>query len=471
MPKFLDSLLSIVQPRVRPTQTVGVGGTAVHSGYVEDPELNPKLRGRERYRTYDQILANVSIVSAGTRFFLGLVGRAAWKFEPAEGAGGKEIAEFVEDAAYDMTTPWSRVIRRSAMYRFKGFSVQEWTAKKREDGKIGFLDVEHRPQITIERWELDSSGTVHGVVQRSPQTFEEIYIPRSKLVYVVDDSLTDSPEGLGLFRHCVDAASRLQRFEYLEGISFETDLRGIPIGRAPFALLQKAVKDNLLSEADRLKAEQALKAFISGHVKNPELGLLLDSAPYFSQDEGSTPSGSMQWGMELLRGEGGPQEPVGAAIERLNREIARVLGVEGLLLGDSSEGSHALSKDKSANFSMLIDSTLEELSQVFQKDFVETLLELNGIDKKLAPTLKPDKVQFREVEQITGALSELAKAGGVMPPDDPAINEVRDMLGLSRLDLEALAEEAEARREAELAVMNAKSKPPEGGEQSSKKEE
>ena len=55
------------------------------------------------------------------------------------------------------------------------------------------------------------------------------------------------------------------------------------------------------------------------------------------------------------------------SIERLNYEIARVLGVEGLLVGGSGTGSQALSRDKSSNLFLLVDSTLKELTEIYEK--------------------------------------------------------------------------------------------------------
>ncbi len=238
--QMLDQTLPRNQRKV-PTTTIGVGGAAVYGGFVVERETSAKLAGQQLYTTYAKLLANTTIVAAGVRYFLNLISKASWKVEPAEdtGARGEEVAEQFEDVMYDMLTPWHRVIRRMAMFRFYGFGIQEWTAKRREDGLIGFLDIEPRPQTTITKWDVDEHGTVHGVIQESPQTFREIYLPRAKLVYAVDDSLSDSPKGLGLLRHIVQACDRLERYEQLEGFGFETDLRGVPIGRAPFQELRR----------------------------------------------------------------------------------------------------------------------------------------------------------------------------------------------------------------------------------------
>src|SRR3546814_20251145 len=67
---------------------------------------------------------------------------------------------------------------------------------------------------------------------------------RAKIVYAVDDTLSDSPEGLGLFRHLAKTAYRLETFLSLEEIGFTTDLRGIPVARAPLGELRQEVIDS-----------------------------------------------------------------------------------------------------------------------------------------------------------------------------------------------------------------------------------
>ena len=61
---------------------------------------------------------------------------------------------------------WARIVRRAAMYRFYGFSIQEWTAKRRPDGLLTLADVAPRSQMTIERWDMLTDGSIQGVVQR-----------------------------------------------------------------------------------------------------------------------------------------------------------------------------------------------------------------------------------------------------------------------------------------------------------------
>lgn len=425
--------------RVAPTQTAGAPGTAVWGGYPEEHEREASLQGAEKWRTFSDLLANVSIVAASVRYFLNLVAKPEWKVEPAEDGGGEaeRIAELVQEVMEGTTTPWHRIVRRSAMYKFHGFSVQEWTARRRKDGFIMFSDIEPRPQATITRWDTER-GKVFGMTQTDPQTGHELYLHRGKVIYLVDDTISDSPLGLGLLRHLAEPANRLQRFQLLEAFGHETDLRGIPVGRAPLAELQRLVEDGKLSKEEKEQAEASLREFIKQHIRNPKLGLLLDSKTYTTGDDKETPSTVYQWDMDLLRGAttGGPQEAAAKSIERVTREMARVMGTEFLMLGGDGKGSLALSRDKTDMFVMLIDSALVEIRETYEHDFLDPLFTLNGWNEDLRPQLKTESIQFRDVEKMAATLRDLAESGAPLIPEDPAVGEVYDMLGLTRPDME-----------------------------------
>ena len=340
----------------------------------------------------------------------------------------EEIAEKVKDIMQDMSTPFHRVIRRACMYTMYGFSIQEWVAKKNDDGSIGFEDIEPRPQKTIERWDVDTSGNVLGVWQRNPQNYEEQYIPRDKCIYLVDDTYNDSPEGMGLFRHLVKTASELRQYELLEAWGFETDLRGIPIARGPLTEISKMVQRGTITQAQADSLLSPMTEFLESHNRSPELGMLLDSMTYQTTDERSAPSSVRQWDVELLTGDPGTAKDIAAAIERKNRELARILGVEHLLLGSDSVGSHALADSKTGQFLLLLDACLKELKEVFEDDFLDPLFDLNGWDKRYKPKFKVEKLQYRDVLEVVEALKQLSMSG--LSSEDKAVNVIRENLGL-----------------------------------------
>ena len=427
------SLLGVQRTRASTTEILGTSGAEIFHGWPRTKETDPRLGTGKRWETYSEAIANVAIVGASIRYFLNLVAGVKWKAEPPEGSGarGRELADRFIELLYDMRIPWHRVVRRAAMHRVYGFSIAEWTAEKKKDGTIGFLEVATRPQSTIEQWDVDEHGAVLGVVQRSPTDSRTIYLPRAKLLYVVDDSLSDQPEGMGAIRHAIKTALSLERYELLEAWGFETDMRGIPVARAPRSEMSGLIKADLMTADDQAKAEKGLRDFCEKHIKNPELALFLDSATYRSLDEAQTPGSIYKWGVELLKGEPAGLEEMAKAIDRKERQIARIFGTEHMLLGDGA-GSHALSRDKTTNLAQVVDGTLLEIAETVETDLATIIYRLNGWPLELLPTITTDKVRLRDVEQVTTALEQMSRAGAPIMPSDPVVNDVRDLLGVSR---------------------------------------
>lgn len=446
---FGDDGESLEKRAAVPTQTLGssqlTAGDPATVMWAPDPTLS--LVGSHRWDVFDDMVRDVSIVAAGVRLFLNLMANAVWTVNPPEGLNENEeaVAQGYADQAYDtlfdMTSSWAMVVRKVAMFRLMGFSIMEWTARRNPDGSIGFLDVEHRPQRTIVRWIRDPSGTITGVIQRVNGR-DEVELPRGKIVYAVDDVLTDHPEGVGLFRHLVSSSERLKTFLELEEIGFVTDLRGIPIARAPLAEEQTAVESagqlgseaRTLAEAKRKSKLQPLKDFVEKHVRNKKLGLLLPSDTYAgkSPDGGLTPSDVPKWAVELLNGDSSAFDSMHQAVNRMNQELALVLGVEHLLLGSDGTGSLALARSKVGTFYLTVTSTLQDLVEIFDRDLIAPLAELNGWPDELRPQMGVNEISDRDVEQVALVLRNMALAGAVLEPDDPAIGEMRDMVGLSR---------------------------------------
>jgi len=446
--------LDIKPKKAAPTAELGVGGTAVYGGYIEEGEKNADLRGRKKYTTYATMIANTSIIAAGVRLLLNLAGGAEWRVEPAKDSGdaGQEMADRIESILHGMKKPWHAIVRRLAAHKFYGFALGEWIAKREDDGSIGLANIMSLPQVTIERWMLERDGSVIAAVQTSPQTGKDTAIPRQKMIHVVDDSLNDSPEGLGLLRHVHDSIVRLQRLQELELWGYSNDLRGVPVGRAPLAELDKAVKAKQITQAKADQLIQGMENFVKRHVRSPDLGLLMDSATYKGTGEQRTPSLVPQWDMQLLDGGNYSLEAVAAAIIRVQREIARVLGVEHLLLGENSSASRSLSNDKTQSFGLLVDSTLLSIQEAVEADILKPLFELNGWDEALLPSLKTEAQAFRNADEMSAVLRDLATAGVQVDRQDEAVQEILDIMGLSRLkpleeidtDLLLSAEDAQA---------------------------
>ena len=213
-------------------------------------------------------------------------------------------------------------------------------------------------------------------------------------------------------------------------------------------------RPRLITSAERDKLVGPLQEFIQNHIRSSRTGVLLDSATYKNQDESERPSATREWDIELLQGTSSSFAENAAAIERINREMARVLGVEQLLLGTDG-GSYALARDKTHAFYLLVEGALTEVREAVETDLLKTLWRLNGWADDMMPVVTTEAVSYTDIAELTAALRDMATAGAVLAPDDPAINEVRDLMGLSHQDDEAAVAAAEAASEQEAG-------PPEG---------
>ena len=419
------------QEKAKPTKWSGAPGFAVYGGYVDEAERDVELADHDsRYRTFQSILVNTSIVAASVRYYLNLVGRVAWSYTPSDDDADGMYAERIEEMfTRDLRTPWHLVVRRASMYRFYGHAVQEWLMQRRADGWLAYVRIRSRPQHTIERWDVDiESGDVLGFIQQRSQDSAYLYIPREKVLYLVDDALSDSPTGVGVLRHLVPTVHRLRRYEQLEGFGFERDLRNIPVGRLPFDAQRQAGESGELSEEQAKAINKPILDFLQNHtIGDSPLAVTMDSAPY--EGESGSPSSVPQYDVSLLSGSQSGLSDMGRAIERVNVEMARILGTEQLFLGTQS-GSYALSRDKTEQFHLMIESALTDLRDAVMVDLIERVFRINGWPMEMMPEPSTESVRPVVVEEIVASLRDIAMAGVPLASDDPVVNQLRDMMGV-----------------------------------------
>ena len=445
LPKIFKNIL----PKPKKTQSTNSKGISLQNKYTAEKELDPSLYGTRRYETYQTIYNNCHIVEASVRYFLDLIGQAGWTFAPADHPEGERYAELAEQIlTRDPQISFSQLNRQMAMSRFWGFSVHEWTAVNSPEGHITLLNIAPLPQRTIEELEVNDDGIVTEVRQTNPNTGKEIRIPRWKIVYLADDAVNYGVRGLGLFAGLVGPYKRLTRLEALELVGYETDLRGVPVGRVPFGELKEQAEQGLLTEEEIQKLIDPVTTFVKDHVRiRPELGVTLDSATYETNDDKQTPSPTPKYSIELMRGSSTSQPEVANAILRIQKEIARVLGTEALLLGDGSAGSMALSSDKTSQFSMAVDGQLLVNARTLRRDLLFPIWSLNGWPVEAMPMLQPEAVQYRDILQLANTLLSLSNAGATLDPGDRAVNHIRNLAGLPPMS----DEEVERAREYQVS--------------------
>lgn len=430
---IFDSIRGIFTRKPTPlTKPAGAPNVAVWGGYVQSQERSAALQGTRKYKTYMDTIANTPMVGTAIRLRLDLLAKPSWTCKPPNDIDTPEAWEWSkrgEQLFADMATPMPQVVQRSGLYADFGFGIQTWHVKRNDEGRYVLADLRPIACENVERWDRDEHGTIKGVEQINPETQERIYIPRERMVYLVDRAINDSPEGMGLLRHVVEYARILKEFQRLEGIGFETDLSGVPKIRAPLNELNQLVEDGVKgAEALRTAIQNELRGFARSHNRGEETSVVLDSEVYVNAD--GSPSSIYKQDVELLQNSGGNLAALDVAIMRYVKFIAMLYGTEGLLIGMESTGAYALAKDKTTKLHLLIDSLLGTIRAAYQRELLDRLWALNGWPMEFKPELKVEPVNRADVVQVMAVLEGLARSGVMLRTDDPAIDEARGLVDL-----------------------------------------
>lgn len=430
----------------RATKAPGSDGQVSYGGFLLDTgEKKSQLTGATRWVTYDNLLANVTVVAAAVGIWLDLAGSAKWSASPNPKGGLDAVAaaELVQDGLLDarMPTRWRSVVKRQAVKRIRGFSMHAKGWRRDYAGRIVLAELAHRPQWSIERWiKPDESAPWTSVAQRT-RTGKEWLIDRDDLFYSVEGALGDDPRGVGLLRHLVEVADIYARYRQLQGIAFDTDCNGIPLGRAPLSKLVQQATMQVGEGGGGLSADDVsgirayvlsqtapIRDLIENRVVTSNRSLLLDSLPYYAEEpDGSRrpAAGTFEWSIETVRQQIGSIPELGKALDELNHALAIVLSAEFLLMGKSgTSGAYGASTDKSSLFTTRIDATLDDLTDDAERDIVSDLLARNGYaDERLMPALQHQSVARTSAKAAAEMLKLLADAK--LKPGDPVENVLR----------------------------------------------
>jgi len=405
------------------TKPSGSDGVFAYGGHLPSGERSPDLMALRKWVTYTNALI-YPIVATGTYYFTGLLAGTEWHAEPNEmgGADAERGAQIVEEGLLkaQMPRPWSAVVRKAAMFKLMGFSLHEWTVKRRSDGMLVFADIAHRPQHTIDRWDKPSEQEPWQAVSQLSPAGNRYVIPRGRLFYCVDDTLTDSPDGSGQLRPIVELIRRLQVLEGLEGHAYQTDLRGTPLARAPLSELRALAVTRGCTTDDQIKefvasATQVIRDIAANSAKTPDKVpyMLFESEPFRGADP-NVFTNVLKWTFDLVKGETSSLPEVDVLIRRLQMEVARVLGIEFAMMG-SAGGSYSMHEDKTSMFATNLQNTLTAISAYATNDLARVLVGLNGLDPETCtPRLIAEPISTDAIETTCRSLGAMAQSN--LPP-------------------------------------------------------
>lgn len=442
-----------------PYAELGRTGLKQVAGFVQEEFLR-ELQGARGMQAYREMAQNSAVLGAGLRALELPMLQVQWMVEPkVEKAKGEqsgqasaeaiEAAEFVDQCRDDMSCAWDDVVQEALTCIQYGWAFMEVIYKQRngevedeseaapasskyDDARIGWRKLSLRAQETLFRWDFDRTGGVRGLFQIAPPDYITRYIPIEKAGLFRTKSTRGNPEGYSFLRNAYMSWYQVKRVMNFEGIGIERDLTGVPVARVPETMLIPNPPPEIAIKVEAMrKAVRDLK-------NDEQLGILIPS----SRDE----FGNDRWGLELLSSPGTRQHDTSKVVDRYELRMLQSLLCDFLMLGHQEVGSRALAEPKMEFFELSLNALLAQVAKVFNRYLIPRLLRMNGMNPRVAPTLKHGKVRSENLAQLGELLKVLSDAGMPLFPNPPLQQHLMERAHLPSLPPEEIQEEADERQ-------------------------
>jgi len=168
-------------------------------------------------------------------------------------------------------------------------------------------------------------------------------------------------------------------------------------------------------------------------------------------DKDGGPSNHRLVDIELMSASGNRNIDIDPIIRRYQHDIARSVLSEFLMLGGGSTGSYALSKSKTDLFLRALEAYIQTIVDVLNKQLVEPLWQLNGLDPKLMPKITAGDVAPHDLKELGSYLRNLNGADISLADQPDIVDALLANAELPPLDLEVYAESLERKHMADAA--------------------
>ena len=423
-------------------KVLGVAGDNTYNGQIRADEFLPELRGKKAIRKYREMRDNDSTIGAVMYATEQVLRDVDLKVMPAnDSAEAKEEAEFVKSVLDDMDHTLDDHIAESLSnlsYGFAWFEViykrrngpTERSDKKRSkytDGRMGVRKIAIRAPWTISRFDVDQqTGDVKGIYQDGSGYNNSNYIPTRKSLYYRTTTINGDPAGRSILRNAYTSYEYVNNLQSIEAIAVERELAGIPVARIPAEYLSGDATATQSGFVNNLQS-------ILRDVKFNEQGyIILPSDTY--PDKDGAPTNQKLVDVELMSSSGSRNIDIDPIVRRYQHDIARSVLSEFLMLGGGNTGSYALSKSKTDLFLRALESYIQAIVDVLNKQLVERLWELNGLNYDLMPTIVAGDVAPHDLREIAAFLRNLNGAD-INVSDHPEV--IQDLMDIAELRYDA----------------------------------
>ena len=421
------------------TQILGIAGDNTHNGQIRADEFLPELRGKRAIRKYREMRDNDSTIGAVMYATEQVLRDVDIKVMPAnETEEAKREAEFVESVFTDMDHTLDDHVSEALSSLTYGFAWFEVVFKRRSgpnsrsdksrskftDGRIGVRKIASRAPWTISKFDVDQkTGDVLGVHQEGSGFNNTSYIPTRKSLYYRTTAINNDPSGRSILRNAYTSYEYLNNLQSIEAIAVERELAGIPVARIPAEYLSPDATSGQAGFVANL--QQILR-----DVKFNEQGYIVLPSDTYPDKDGS-PTNQRLVDVELMASNGKRNIEIDPIVKRYQHDIARSVLSEFLMLGGGNTGSYALSKSKTDLFLRALESYIQAIVDVLNKQLVERLWELNGLNYDLMPTIVAGDVAPHDLREIAAFLRNLNGANIDVSSHPEVIQDLMDIAELN----------------------------------------
>jgi len=421
-------------------QTLGVAGDNTHNGMIRADEFLPELRGSKAIRKYREMRDNDATIGAVMYSVEQILRDVELTVKPVDDTPAAKLeADFVTSILDDMDHTLDDHVAEALSYLSYGFGWFEVIYKRRvgptersdkkhskyTDGRLGVKKIAARAPWTINKFDVNQkTGDVLGIEQSVGIMNGRNYIPVNKSIYYRTTSLNGDPSGRSILRNAYTSYEYLNNLQAIEAIAVERELAGIPVARIPAEYLSN---DASAAQAGFVHDLQQ----ILRDVKFNEQGyIVLPSDTY--PDKDGAPSTTRLVDIELMASNGKRNIDINPIVSRYQHDIARSVLSEFLLLGTSG-GSYALSKSKTDLFLRALESYIQAIVDVLNKQLVERLWQLNGLNYDLMPTIEAGDVAPHDLREVSSFLRNLNGADIDVSAHPEVVN---DLMSIAELDFD-----------------------------------
>jgi hypothetical protein len=428
---------------------LGVYGRNTYTGDIRADEFLQELKGKKAIQKYREMRDNNAIVGSIMYAVEQTLRDVKVDIVPADDSEvAKREADFLKSVIEDMDHSLDDHISEALSYLTYGFSWFEVVYKVRggdtrspkknskyEDGRIGVKKIAIRAPWTVEEFEVDqNTGEILGMYQEAAWGKRPAMIPVEKSLYYRTTSLNNDPSGRSVLRNAYVSYTYLNKIQGYEAIAIERELHGVPVGRMPAEYLS----------ADATADQAALRGQferILRDLKNNEQGYALLPSDLYVDADGK-PTNQRLMDVELITANGSRSIDIDPVVKRYQHDIARSLMAEFLMLGSGS-GSYALSKTKTDLFLRSLESYINTIVDVLNKQLVERLWQLNGLDWATMPKLVAGDVAPHDLREIASFLRNINGAG-IELQDQTEV--VTDLMSIAEIDFDSNKYEAKLQK-------------------------